>query len=939
MPKDERKLVGRQVPAPPGWEAVDGIPTIYLELPRERLEKIFLYFEDPPDVFHDSALHIGGTIRFYSTSGSPPLEAALLFTWFPSGRWMITPSRSDGDIHLLGSVRKVWSGADPTILAAFDDREKQGSRLIQWEFVKDPEANTKRLNALLRATVNHPIKLAVVHHPIDGHAKALDSAQPFIGDSRVLLDERVAEIFLELVEHFGNLEVDYGLARGGLTEEKLKKVAEPKPALVDAITERFTQGYVEFATAAKAATLAPSLEEFKRLEEVLFFQARARNDLALRNMLRIGVGLLADKKGARQDIGILRRPCADGSACVGDTRWLLYDRHGTALRGLTAAFGDPEYRSVDLEKLRREAVFPVPLPGIPVQLVVRGVPIVEIDVQDRSIYRFLRAIEQDFGGPPRELVALAASQFNYGLFIAQELHERSKAEVLAGRTIELAAGVFLFFVVHAFAAFSMKSPHPAMRAMGFLLMALARAVGAILGVDFALTNMEKLARAGRHFAQMERIHRESAGKSSESSSGRQAGQGPGEIPKLEKAKLTRLSEGHLKAGAEALLDAMADYFALGVMLTGGLGIAKIAKSRRDAQVARAIAEHIQQSEEEARSKLTVDDEGGVKEVEPLKGAGTLEQVPAPKAGKASKGVGGLGSEKPPLDGKPKPEKKTPAWGAHFFDRCDNFKKRVEALKEHLDKAVRPEDPERAKLLDDLRGRRTEYLLNSIDLIRRSKGERVLPVLKREVQEFEADVEKDFPRPVPEEPPRESEGLYVIQEPGELQGEPQRGKVPKHGQSGGPFWREWDVIDESAAPEATKQFNDSACGAACAEMLLKSRGVPLTQHEIAAALPQLTSEEALPRIMSKLDSTGRRWYARLYDADDSIGGSKIQSLLKSGPFMANTRQPLVRIGHWIVIDAIENGEVMIRDPWSGTKYRLKVSQFDKWWSGLVISGGE
>ncbi len=413
--------------------------------------------------------------------------------------------------------------------------------------------------------------------------------------------------------------------------------------------------------------------------------------------------------------------------------------------------------------------------------VVRGMPIVEIDVQNPKIYSSLRILEQSFGGPPRELVALAASLFNYGLFIAREMYKRNKAGVLAGRTIEFAVGAFIFFVIHAMAAFCKASPSPPVQAVGYLLIAMARAVGAILGVDFTLTNMEKLALAGRHFAQMERLHRESVeskGGASGSSSGGQAEEKPAELPALKEAKLTKLSTGHLTAGSEALLDAMADYFALGVVLVGGIGVAKLRRMRAAAKEAKALLEHIKNLEEEAHSKLKVNDDGAVEEIEPAKPAEKLEGVPAPKPGKPGKSVGGLGFEKLPADGEPKPEEKKPIYGEYFYKRCDALKKRVDVLKEHLDAVETPEDSERANRLEKLRTTKTTYLLNSIELMRRSKAERLVPVIAKEVVEFEAEVAKEFPRPVVEEPPRDSEGLYVIQEPGELQGEPQRGKVPE-----------------------------------------------------------------------------------------------------------------------------------------------------------------
>ncbi len=770
---------------PPGMEVVGPVQQIHLRLNVGPLKEIFVYY-DPLD--DGGPEHKRGYVRFYPTSDHRPV-AQLVYSWFPPGTWKVKLSEPDqsGAIY-ASSIEPAWTNADERVVAALKNRLKSLDLAIGWQFTKLPRS--KKSIAMQKAEVTEAVRssaekgreilLKVAYDRDDGDIRGLHISEPVHGDASCLLDERLARIFLEFVEHFGNIEVDHRLATGGLTEEKLKTVREPNPAVVEAITNLFTQGYGEFDWSRRSAQPLPGLEEFKRMEEAVFFQARVKNDLARRNMLRIGIGYLRDRNDRRADIGIVRRPCVSGGACEGEPRWLLYDRNGVALASGGGSFRDIEYRSVDLEKLKREAVFPVPVPGAPVMFVVRGMPIVEIDVQDPKIYSSLRILEQSFGGPPRELVALAASLFNYSLFIAREMYKRNKAGALAGRTIEFAVGAFIFFVIHAMAASCKASPSPPVQAVGYLLIAMARAVGAILGVDFTLTNMEKLALAGRHFAQMERLHRESVeskGGASGSSRGGQAEEKPVELPALKEAKLTKLSEGHLTAGSEALLDAMADYFALGVVLVGGIGVAKLRRMRAAAKEAKALLEHIKNLEEEAHSKLKVNDDGAVEEIEPVKPAEKLEGVPAPKPGKPGKSVGGLGFEKLPADGEPKPEEKKPIYGEYFYKRCDALKKRVDVLKEHLDAVETPEDSERANRLEKLRTTKTTYLLNSIELMRRSKAERLVPVIAKEVVEFEAEVAKEFPRPVAEEPPRDSEGLYVIQEPGELQGEPQRGKVP------------------------------------------------------------------------------------------------------------------------------------------------------------------
>ena len=765
----------RRIKAPPGKEVLSSGAQVHLASKVPPVTRIYVYYEGAGEGAAEPRTYENGAVDFVMESG-PPLRLALISTWLPPGAWRMKTSKVESDSRLqkekiVSLPESGWTDADASIIDALKERlAKEDWLTIQFATAEE----RVKVRAALKAAIGKEILVTVAHHAADGDIKSQRHREPLAGDYRLLSDEALASMFLEFLEHFGNLGVDHSLAKGGLSEEELQRLSAPNPTLVKTIADTFTQGYLEFKAARARAKPAVDLGEFKQMEEVIFYQARARNDLARRNMLRIGIGLVPGKGGRMQeDIGILRRPCGDGTACEGDTRRLLYDRNGTAIPGFGSGYVDVEYRSIDLERLSREAVFPVVLPNVPHVFVLRGMPIVQINVEDEDLGQFLRRLEQDLAYPPREVIALGASLYNNGLFIAQEMYARFGAMVFVGRTVELAVGVFAFFVIHAIAAFFIANPNPAVRTLGYVVMLLAKAAGAILGIDFAIIHMKKLTAAGRHFTQMERLNRKSASAGAQSSGAAAGPAHPIDLPRSEWDELTKLSKSHLDAGCDKLLDAMADYFAMGVVLAGGLAAGRLLASKAVSRLAKAIAENIK-PESEARSRLKGQGDV-VEEIEPTNGEKTLEKVPVPAAEKDA--IGFTKGEETKGGDRGKAEKK-PERGAQFYERCEKLKKRIEEIEARLDGAGTTE--ESAIAAKEALREKAQELLRGLELIKKSTAERALAALREKVRRLEGEVDAIAPRGAGEADngPTESKGRYVIQEHGELQGEPQKGKVPE-----------------------------------------------------------------------------------------------------------------------------------------------------------------
>ncbi|MGC4088517.1 MAG: hypothetical protein QM756_11595 [Polyangiaceae bacterium] len=535
------------------------------------MQSIYVYADELKDPAQKAIKNKqGGTVTFVTKSGSKH-AVRLIRVWFPAGTWAVEIGGPLG----IKSFKPLFPPDVPqSVIDSLNQHTGAKDPLLSWQ--QKPE-DAKILKRMVEGSVGTTIRVVVSYSKgSGGNAQSLPDKLPLTAaDISPLTDPALALMYLQFVEHFGGTRPDFRLAEGGLTRAELDLVEQNRPDLI-AITDLFLQGFGEFNQAKDAPTPPAGLTEFQAMEEAIFFQRKVKNALALRNMLQIGMGSLLfttenGDKDLRDDIGVLRRTVNGGS------RLLLYDRFGNAVRGIIGGFIDTEFRSTNLEKANRDL----------------GIPLLQIEVSDQGLYLFLRGLEQELGHPVREIEALAASLYKYAVFITIEIHRRYNGEI-GKRLIAAAPVVVGFFVAHAFAAYLVR----VQPLVGVPFMLLVKGAGMLLGFDALLLDMELLAQAGRHFTQMEQLHRE-AGDT--------------------KPALTKLSEGHLKAGAAALLDAMADFIALGVILAGGFAAARFGP---------AMIEGIK-NKAKARSKVTIDKDQMV-QIDPVDAMKEVK-TPIPKA--------------------------------------------------------------------------------------------------------------------------------------------------------------------------------------------------------------------------------------------------------------------------------------------------------------------
>jgi filamentous hemagglutinin len=141
---------------------------------------------------------------------------------------------------------------------------------------------------------------------------------------------------------------------------------------------------------------------------------------------------------------------------------------------------------------------------------------------------------------------------------------------------------------------------------------------------------------------------------------------------------------------------------------------------------------------------------------------------------------------------------------------------------------------------------------------------------------------------------------------------------------------WKVIDERPDPSVVKQLTPHSCVAAVGEMLLRGRGIVVSQQEIIDILGEPSSIDSVAAYLNSQDTTSRdeRWRGLVIERRD------LSVVLRDGSFGAVMREGST-LGHLVVVDGIVEDRLKINDPWDGTSYRISILEFFRHWNGEVL----
>jgi hypothetical protein len=160
---------------------------------------------------------------------------------------------------------------------------------------------------------------------------------------------------------------------------------------------------------------------------------------------------------------------------------------------------------------------------------------------------------------------------------------------------------------------------------------------------------------------------------------------------------------------------------------------------------------------------------------------------------------------------------------------------------------------------------------------------------------------------------------------------------------------WKVLGQVVDLDVPMQLDSAACGPACIQQVLRSRGVEISQRTLIQRAREsvLTTRSGLVAttdirdLLQHYDPSGEWTAAPLPESIREMGYRRgIQELSGKGPWIA------VVGPHAVVVEGIDRyGRVVIRDPWpepawdrgirAGSRYVVTTAEFRKYWFGESI----
>lgn len=155
-----------------------------------------------------------------------------------------------------------------------------------------------------------------------------------------------------------------------------------------------------------------------------------------------------------------------------------------------------------------------------------------------------------------------------------------------------------------------------------------------------------------------------------------------------------------------------------------------------------------------------------------------------------------------------------------------------------------------------------------------------------------------------------------------------------GGAGGNWPRQNERVDVSVV----RQVDALHCGPACAEMLLRKRGIlHVDQQAIGSVCGVPVWPTSLAQTMQQLASASGQWTGGWAVGTGLTPQAVFEILCATGAWAAMLWTPGERIGHMVVVDGLEQtGAVCVRDPWPpGTTYTMSRRDFLDYWTEQAI----
>lgn len=145
---------------------------------------------------------------------------------------------------------------------------------------------------------------------------------------------------------------------------------------------------------------------------------------------------------------------------------------------------------------------------------------------------------------------------------------------------------------------------------------------------------------------------------------------------------------------------------------------------------------------------------------------------------------------------------------------------------------------------------------------------------------------------------------------------------------------WIKFNEKFNPNIIKQSTGISCVSAVGEMLLKLRGLAVSQEIIRDIIGEPAHFTALARVLNNFDipKSKTKWHG-IYALPSEI------EIVLSKKYLGVILQEPLSLGHAVVIEKVRNEVIYILDPFDQTSYKMTKKDFENVWGGGTIFYGK
>lgn len=145
---------------------------------------------------------------------------------------------------------------------------------------------------------------------------------------------------------------------------------------------------------------------------------------------------------------------------------------------------------------------------------------------------------------------------------------------------------------------------------------------------------------------------------------------------------------------------------------------------------------------------------------------------------------------------------------------------------------------------------------------------------------------------------------------------------------------WRRFDEKFDSSVVKQTTGFSCLSALGEMLLRSRGVSVSQKNIRDIIGEPAYIGGLARVLNHFDVSEDELIWRGFPTTNESLETLLSQHKNWGVVLINDYRD--KIGHAVLIAGrTKNGLIKIKDPFDQTSYRMTIDDFLVHWGGEVI----